>query len=120
VTHPTTNVPLKAKADIMKAMWLPVMDALGGSANGGEITGDDLLEFFALGMAMVLDNDTNIVTPRDVRLSQEAAKSHVMRWMKVLREVRAGGGRSFLSRCTNPEPGDDIAGANDNIFGVVH
>jgi hypothetical protein len=120
MTQPKTNVQLKAKAEIMQAMWTPLMNAMANQTPDDDVTGDDLLEFFALGMAMVLDNDTHITTPRQERLAQDTAKTHVIRWMKVLKEVRAGGRRSFLAMCNNPQAGDDISGANDNIFGVVH
>lgn len=114
-----TNVPLDYKAKVMKAMWRPTMEALAGGAPDGQLSGDDLIEFFAFGIAMVLDNDTNLTNPRSVRLAIETAKTHVAKNVKTLAAVRERSGRSFLAMVNDPQPDDGIAGANDNLFGVV-
>lgn len=114
-----TNVPLDYKARVMKAMWRPTMDALAGGTPDGQLTGDDLIEFFAFGLAMIIDNDTNLTNPRATRLAIETTKTHVARSVKTLAAVRERSGRSFLAMVNDPQPGDEVAGANDNLFGAV-
>lgn len=114
------SVPLDYKAKVMKAMWKPAMEALAGGAPNGELTGDDLIEFFAFGLAMVIDNDTHLTNPRAVRLAVETAKTHVSRNVRTLAAVREkNGGRSFLDMVMASQPGEPIGGANDNLFGQV-
>lgn len=111
MNQPKTNVSLKSKTDIMRELWLPLMGELSEASDGHDYTADDLLEFFALGMAMVLDNDTHIITPRDQRLALDTAKSHVTRWVRLLGEVQKGGAATFLEQCSkyNPALGIGVA-----------
>lgn len=120
MNKPKTSVPLDYKARVMKAMWRPMMDAFAEGSTDGEITGDDLIEFFAFGLAMVIDNDTHLTNPRAVRLAVETAKTHISRNVRTLAAVRENsGGRSFLDMVMSSQPGEEIAGVNDNLLGEI-
>ena len=107
--QPVTNVSLQSKTEIMRSLYHPLMSALAGAVGGNDLTGDDLLEFFALGMAMVIDNDTHIVTPSAKREAAETCKSHIMRWQQLLGDIQKRGSISFLEQCNLYDPEMDAS-----------
>ena len=84
--------------EIISPMVRVIMGAIAAKSPNGEVTGDDVLSLHALGIALMIDNDTNLRTPRDRRLAVETAKKHVERWMRVLDAVKKETGMSALSR----------------------
>jgi 20S proteasome alpha/beta subunit len=90
------TVPADAKLQLLGSTMGLIMDSLA-SHTPGELTADDILDFFAIGMAAVIDNDTHLTTPRDVRIASETAGKRVEQWTKELRKLQVEAGESFLS-----------------------
>lgn len=59
-------------------------------------TGDDLLSFFGLCSAAVIDNDSLLTTPRQVRLGAETAAVHSVQWAQRLRAMHSDDEPTFL------------------------
>ncbi|WP_304560260.1 hypothetical protein [Sphingomonas immobilis] len=74
-----------------------VMDMLQSFHPETPVTGDDLYAFFGLCFGALIDNDSNLTTPRDLRLGSETAAVHALSWVKKLKEMRGADGPSFLA-----------------------
>ncbi|MDO7841755.1 hypothetical protein [Sphingomonas immobilis] len=74
-----------------------VMDMLQSFHPETPITGDDLYSFFGLCVGALIDNDSHITTPRDIRLGAETSAVHAVGWAKRFREMRGDDGPSFLA-----------------------
>lgn len=83
------------------ASLIPViLDTLQSYHPEVEITADDILDFFCLGIGALNENDTHITTLRHRRLALETTATHITRWMKALRDQREAAGEdapSFLA-----------------------
>jgi hypothetical protein len=73
-----------------------VMDMLQSFHAAMPITGDDLYSFFGLCVGALIDNDSHLTTPRDIRLGAETSAVHAIGWAKRFREMRGDDGPSFL------------------------
>ena len=67
-----------------------VMDTLQSYHPDVELSADDIVDFHALCIASILENDTHIATPRDTRLAIETVSTFVKRWARSLRDQRPG------------------------------
>ena len=65
-----------------------VMDTLQSYHPDAELSADDIVDFHALCIAALLENDTHIVTLRDTRMATETVSTYVKRWTKSLRDQR--------------------------------
>jgi hypothetical protein len=80
-----------------------VMDTLQSYHRDVELSADDIVDFHALCIAALLENDTDITTPRDTRMAIETVSSYVKRWARSLRDQRRGeNAPSFLAAAEIP------------------
>lgn len=93
------KIETEQKATVLNWLLELIMDSLAKQLDDedDELTGDDLLDFFALGIAAIIDNDTLLTTPRDRRLAVETARKHIERNVKELRTAHDESGVSLLS-----------------------
>jgi hypothetical protein len=74
-----------------------VMDMLQSFHPETPITGDDLNSFFGLCVGVLIDNDSHLTTPRDIRLGGETSAVHAIGWAKRFREMRGDDRPSFFA-----------------------
>lgn len=74
-----------------------VMEMLESFHPETPVTGDDLDSFFSLCVGALIDHDSRLATPRDIRLGGETAGARAIVWAKRFREMRGSDGRSFLT-----------------------
>ena len=91
------NVPVEVKLAALQEIMKLVLDTLGGCAEGGDLTADDIIDFFAIGIASVIDNDTHLTTPSDLRKAAQVVTKTVEGRVKELRALQEQVGSSFLS-----------------------
>lgn len=78
--------------------FMPIlMDMLQSFHPETPITSDDLNSFFGLCVGALIDNDSHLTTPRDIRLSGETSAVHAIGWAKRFREMRGADGPSFFA-----------------------
>jgi hypothetical protein len=94
---PVLNVTIDQKVEIMHVMFDPILGALRGMAPEKNVSADDIIDFFALGIAMILDNDTNLTTPELLRLGAISATKMIDTRANQLRESRDETGMSLLA-----------------------
>lgn len=94
---PTMNVPTEYKSQMLTAMVPTVVMTLSGGAQGGEATADDIIDFFAMAIASVLDNDSYLTTPRHLRIGAETAAKHIERRAREFRAMQTAMGSSWFS-----------------------
>lgn len=90
------NVSTEDKLSVLQAHVGQIMEQLGTMADGNDLTADDLVEFFAMGIAAVIDNDTNFKSPRDLRKASEAAAKVIEQRAKDFRALNDATGVSTL------------------------
>ena len=62
------------------------------------MTADDIMDFFAIAIAALLDNDSNLTTPRHLlRIGAETAAKHIERRAKKFRAMQGQAGISWFS-----------------------
>jgi len=104
------KVPSDYKLQILGVVLESLMPSLAAASDGAEVSADDVLGVFALGIAAVLDNDTNLRTPRDLRLGAETAAKLIERRAKEFRAMQEQAGMSWLSyTMMKAEAGDVLA-----------
>ena len=67
------NVSTEDKLNVLQAHIGPMMNELGALAKDRQLTADDVVELFAMGIAAIHDNDSELTAPRHFRLAGEAA-----------------------------------------------
>ncbi len=91
-----SNVSIEDKLTVLQAHIGPILDELGTMAEGNELTADDIVEFFAMGIAAVIDNDTNFKTPRDLRKAADSTAIVIERRARDFRALSEATGVSAL------------------------
>ena len=89
-----SNVSIEDKLTVLQAHFPAIMDELGALADGNDLTADDIVEFFALGIAAAIDNDTNFKSPRDIRRAAEACAKLIDRRARDFRTLNEAAGVS--------------------------
>ena len=91
------DVPTDYKLRTLGAMMPAVYGTLAGGTANGEMNADDVVDFFVMAVAAILDNDSDIRTPRDIRQCGEMVGKRTERWTKLFREMQGEAGVSWLS-----------------------
>lgn len=91
MTSPTFHVSDDDKIALIKALMPQLFDALQDAAGPEGFTGDDVIDVFALGMGLIIENDTNLTAPSHFRAAAESAKVHITRHVNALRQSRGDG-----------------------------
>ncbi|KTF69772.1 hypothetical protein ACNFJ7_02340 [Sphingomonas sp. HT-1] len=95
--HPDLQVSAEEKIEIASSLLPTLMHYLTQLTPDRQVRADDVLDSLALCVAAILENDTNIVTPKHTRMALDTVDVLVKRWAKDLRDHRAAPDVSFLS-----------------------
>lgn len=97
------NIEAMDKVAILKVVLNLIMNQLAAMVPEGQVVeAGDLLDFFALGVAAILDNDTHLRTPRDLRLGAETAAKLIERHAKDFRAMKEQAGIKWLEIAMAP------------------
>lgn len=97
MASPKIYVSVEEKPSILSSRKNPVAQALADASDGNELSADDLIDFFALGAAAIIDNDSHLTTPGHLRHAVEAVSKRISEQVKLLRLHRAEAGTSVLA-----------------------
>ncbi|WP_156348434.1 hypothetical protein [Sphingomonas sp. Leaf34] len=87
----------QAKIDLFQEIMPIVMQYLAANSANQELIADDIIDFFALSIASVIQNDTNLTTPQLQRKGVEAAGKHIAHWVRLLKLDHEQRGASLLA-----------------------
>lgn len=87
-TKPKINLLDAEKMGACAAIMPLVLDTLQSYQRETELSGDDVVDFFALCIASVLENDTHIANGAQMQLGVVTVMDHVQRWTLALRKQR--------------------------------
>ncbi len=87
----------QAKIDLFQEIMPIVMQYLAANSANQELIADDIIDFFALSIASVIQNDTNLTTPQLQRKGIEAAGKHISHWVQLLKLDHEHRGASLLA-----------------------
>lgn len=102
----TDDGKLKVLSELMDIVMAMLAQEAGGGVemNGGRaLSGEDLIDFFSLAIAAVLDQDDHLKTPRDLRLAAETVAGHILRRLKAFRVETEATGAPWMLRQLNSE-----------------
>ena len=91
------NVTTDYKAQVLGILYPQLLSALAAGAQGGDVTGDDMVDFFALAIAAFIDHDTNLTTPKHLRLAADTAAIRIEQRAKEFRAMQRQAGISWLA-----------------------
>jgi len=87
----------QAKIDLFQEIMPIVMQYLAANSADQALIADDIIDFFALSIASVIQNDTNLTTPQLQRKGVEAASKHIAHWVRLLKLDHEQRGASLLA-----------------------
>lgn len=87
----------QAKIDLFQEIMPIVMQYLAANSADQALIADDIVDFFALSIASVIQNDTNLTTPQLQRKGVEAAGKHIAHWVRLLKLDHEQRGASLLA-----------------------
>jgi hypothetical protein len=93
----TMMVDDQAKIDLFQEIMPIVMQYLAANSPDEALVADDIIDFFALSIASVIQNDTNLTTPQLQRKGVEAAGKHIAHWVRLLKLDHEQRGASLLA-----------------------
>lgn len=91
------KVDIQAKVDLFQKIMPLVMDYLAANSPDNALSADDIIDFHALSIAAVLENDTNLTTPQQLRKGSEVAAKHIATWVRLLRLDHQARGASLMA-----------------------
>jgi hypothetical protein len=97
----------QAKIDLFQEIMPIVMQYLAANSADQELIADDIIDFFALSIASVIQNDTNLTTPQLQRKGVEAAGKHIAHWVRLLKLDHEQRGASLLAMTMGAVVSDD-------------
>lgn len=96
--QPNFSVIDEDKAVIIRGMVPEALAALNVYAGPEGVTADDIIDLFAIAIALVIENDSHLTAPSHVREAAESAKNHILRRVRTVGEGRLRGGPSALQK----------------------
>lgn len=99
----------QAKIDLFQEIMPIVMQYLAANSANQELIADDIIDFFALSIASVIQNDTNLTTPQLQRKGVEAAGKHITHWVRLLKLDHEQRGASLLAMTMGAVASDETA-----------
>ncbi|WP_156348834.1 hypothetical protein [Sphingomonas sp. Leaf230] len=87
----------QAKIDLFQEIMPIVMQYLAANSPDRELIADDIIDFYALSIASVIENDTDLTTPQQQRKGVEAAAKHISHWVRLLKLDHEARGASLLA-----------------------
>jgi hypothetical protein len=97
----------QAKIDLFQEIMPIVMQYLAANSPDEALVADDIIDFFALSIASVIQNDTNLTTPQLQRKGIEAAGKHIAHWVRLLKLEHESRGASLLAMTIGAVASDD-------------
>ncbi|QCB42732.1 hypothetical protein E5673_11280 [Sphingomonas sp. PAMC26645] len=97
MTANTMKVDDQAKIDLFQVIAPIVMQYLAANSPDRALIADDIIDFFALSIAAVIENDTDLSTPQHQRKAGEAAGKHIAHWVRLLKLDHEHRGMSLLA-----------------------
>lgn len=91
------NVTTEYKAEVLGMLYPQLLSTLAAGAQGGDVTGDDMIDFFALAIAAFIDHDTNLTTAKHLRLAADTAAIRIEQRAKEFRAMQKEAGISWLT-----------------------
>ena len=87
----------QAKIDLFQEIMPIVMQYLAANSPDEALIADDIIDFFALSIASVIQNDSNLTTPQLQRQGVESAGKHISHWVRLLTLDHEQRGASLLA-----------------------
>lgn len=87
----------QAKIDLFQEIMPIVMQYLAANSPDQALIADDIIDFFALSIASIIQNDTDLTTPQLQRKGVEAAGKHISHWVRLLELDQTQRGASLLA-----------------------
>lgn len=87
----------QAKIDLFQEIMPIVIQYLAVNSTDQALIADDIIDFFALSIASVIQNDTNLTTLQLQRKGVEAAGKRIAHWVRLLRLDQERRGASLLA-----------------------
>jgi hypothetical protein len=100
------EITLENKIELLREVVDPILAGMAGFLSNGRLDAEDVVDFFALAVAAVMDHNDRLVTPQQRRLAGEFAAKRVqdhLRTLKGYREETGGGLLADILR-GRPEP----------------
>ena len=97
----------QAKIDLFQEIMPIVMQYLAANSADQELIADDIIDFFALSIASVIQNDTNLTTTLMQHQAVEAAGKHIVHWVRLLTLDQEQRGASLLAMTMGAVPSDE-------------
>jgi hypothetical protein len=97
----------QAKIDLFQEIMPIVMQYLAANSPDEALVADDIIDFFALSIASVIQNDMNLTTPQLQRKGIEAAGKHIAHWVRLLKLEHESRGASLLAMTIGAVASDD-------------
>ena len=97
MTANTMKVDDQAKIDLFQVIAPIVMQYLAANSPDRALIADDIIDFFALSIAAVIENDTDLSTLQHLRKAGEAAGKHIAHWVRLLKLDHEHRGVSLLA-----------------------
>jgi hypothetical protein len=97
----TMKVDGQAKIDLFQEIMPIVMQYLAANSPDRSLTADDIIDFFALSIASVIENDGDLATPQpQQRKGVDAASKHFAHWIRLLKLDHEARGASLPAMTT--------------------
>jgi hypothetical protein len=93
----TMKVDDQAKIDLFQEVIPIVMQYLAANSPDNALIADDIIDFFALSIASVIENDADLATRQQERQGVEAAGKHIAHWVRHLKLEHETRGNSLLA-----------------------
>jgi hypothetical protein len=106
------NVTTEYKTQVLGMLYPQLFEALAGGAEDGNVTADDIMDFFGLGIAAVLDNDSHLKTESQLQHGVLTAALRIEQRTKEFRTMQNQAGVSWLSLKVSTE--GDVDGKTVN------
>ena len=91
------NVKTDYKVQVLGMLYPQLFSALAAGAEDGDVTADDIIDFFGMGIAAILDNDSYLKTLRDLQHGATTAALRIEQRAKEFRAMQDQAGISWLS-----------------------
>jgi leucyl-tRNA synthetase len=96
--NPNLTVAPEQKLRLVSMMIGPLSDSLAQFSTEAALTADDFIDTLSMALGMLLANDTNLKTPRDVREGAAVIAKYIERHADTFRKAQevVGGESAFM------------------------
>jgi len=97
MTADIMKVDDQAKIDLFQEIMPIVMQYLAANSPDQALIADDIIDFYALSIASVIQNDTSLTSAQLRRKDVDAAGKHIAHWVRLLKLDHEQRGASLLA-----------------------